>query len=210
MTILGFSSRIFSHGKPKRSSTPGPKFSMMMSHFFRRSTNTCLPSAVFMLTVIERLLQLSIVKYSESAFGTSRSWPRVASPCGFSNLITSAPIQASSCEHVGPACTCVMSRMRTSLSASMLTSKNLLLLRARIQARDATALGARGLVDHGVDERGPARADGFLHRPAQLGRGRGVRAHAAEGLHQLVVARALDEHGRRHVRAAGRVDVGAL
>jgi hypothetical protein len=33
-----------------------------------------------MLTVIERLLQLSIVKYRLSAFGTSRSCPRVASP----------------------------------------------------------------------------------------------------------------------------------
>ena len=30
--------------------------------------------------MIERLLQLSIVKYRLSAFGTSRSWPRVASP----------------------------------------------------------------------------------------------------------------------------------
>ena len=72
-----------------------------------------------MFTVIERLLQLSIVKYRLSAFGTSRSWPRVASPCGGSNLMTSAPIHASSCEHVGPACTCVMSRMRTSFSASI-------------------------------------------------------------------------------------------
>ncbi len=62
ITIFGLISWIFSHVKPKRSSTPGPKFSMMMSHFFSRSTNTCLPSALFMLTVIERLLQLSIVK----------------------------------------------------------------------------------------------------------------------------------------------------
>ena len=62
ITIFGLISWIFSQVKPKRSSTPGPKFSMMMSHFFSRSTNTCLPSAVFMLTVIERLLQLSIVK----------------------------------------------------------------------------------------------------------------------------------------------------
>jgi hypothetical protein len=62
ITIFGLISWIFSHVKPKRSSTPGPKFSMMMSHFFSRSTNTCLPSAVFMLTVIERLLQFSIVK----------------------------------------------------------------------------------------------------------------------------------------------------
>jgi hypothetical protein len=119
ITIFGLMLRIFSHGKPKRSSTPGPKFSMMMSHFLRRSMKTCLPSLVFMFTVIERLLQLSIVKYSESAFGTSRSWPRVASPCGFSNLMTSAPSHASSCEQVGPACTWVMSRMRTPFRASI-------------------------------------------------------------------------------------------
>ena len=61
-TIFGLMLWIFSQVKPSRSSTPGPKFSIMMSHFFSRSTNTCLPSALFMLTVIERLLQLSIVK----------------------------------------------------------------------------------------------------------------------------------------------------
>src|SRR5713226_8756287 len=97
---------------------------MMMSHFLSKSTNTCLPSAVFMLTVIERLLQLSIVKYRLSAFGTSRSCARVASPCGFSNLMTSAPIQASSCEQVGPACTCDISRIRTPFSASMSVNPN--------------------------------------------------------------------------------------
>src|SRR2546423_8367690 len=155
MTIFGLRLWIFSQLKPKRSSTPGPKFSMMMWHFFSRSTNTCLPSLVFMFTVIERLLQLSMVKYSESAFGTSRSWPRVASPCGFSNLITSAPIQASSCEQVGPAWTCVMSRMRTPLSASM---AGLFLLGAGVETGDAAALGAGGLVDHRVDERRLARA----------------------------------------------------
>ena len=61
-TIFGLISWIFSQVKPRRSSTPGPKFSIMMSHFFSRSTKTCLPSALFMFTVIERLLQLSIVK----------------------------------------------------------------------------------------------------------------------------------------------------
>ncbi len=72
-----------------------------------------------MLTTIERLLQFNIVKYRLSAFGTSRSWPRVASPTGDSSLITSAPIHASSCEAVGPACTCVMSRMRIPFNASI-------------------------------------------------------------------------------------------
>src|SRR5688572_5508687 len=141
----------------------------MMSHFFNRSTKTCFPSAVFMLTVIERLLQFNIVKYRLSAFGTSRSCPRVASPCGGSNLITSAPSHARSCEQVGPACTWVMSRMRTPLSASILISKSLFLFRGRVQAGDATAFGAGGFIDHGIDERGLARADGFLHCLAQLG-----------------------------------------
>src|SRR3989304_2930168 len=225
MTMRGLSSWIFSQLKPKRSSTPGPKFSMMMSHFFNRSTNTALPSADFMFTVIERLLQLSMVKYRLSALGTSRSWPRVASPCGFSNLLTSAPIHASSCEQVGPACTWVMSRMRTPFRASILISKNsaaderlpavaqlfdlFLSCALRIQARGAAAFGAGGFIDDGIDERGPARADGFFHRPAQLGRGRGVHAHAAEGLHHLVVARTLDEHGGCNIGAAGRVYVGA-
>src|SRR5712691_3448506 len=214
MTIFGLISWIFAQGKPRRSSTPGPKFSMTMSHFFSRSTNTVLPSALFMFTVIERLLQLSMVKYRLSALGTSRSWPRVASLCGFSNLITSAPIHARSCEHVGPAWTWVMSRIRTPLRASILISKNsaaderlpalaqrldLFLFCARIQARDATAFGAGGFIDHGIDERGFARADGFFHGLAQLGRGRGVHAHAAEGLDQLVVARTLDEHGGCHI-----------
>src|SRR5215472_7756646 len=92
---------------------------MRMSLAFSNSTNTAFPSGDFMLIVIDRLLQLSIVKYRLSAFGTSRNCPRVASPAGDSSLITSAPIQASSCEHVGPACTCVMSRTRIPLSASI-------------------------------------------------------------------------------------------
>src|SRR5512135_654191 len=205
MTMRGLISWIFSQVKPKRSSTPGPKFSMMMSHFFSRSTNTDLTSADFMFTVIERLLQLSMVKYRLSAFGTSRSCPRVASPCGFSNLITSAPIQASSCEQVGPACTWVMSRMRTPFNASILISRNSLLLGARIKVRDASALGARSFIDHGVDERRPARAHCFFHRLAQLGRRRSVHAHAAKGFHQLLVARVLDEYQRRGIAAAHRI-----
>src|SRR5947209_9087721 len=96
----------------------------------------------------------------------SRSWPRVASPCGGSNLITSAPIHASSCEQVGPACTWVMSRMRTPLSASM--SVSLLLLRCGVERRDAAAFGARLLVDGGIDEGRPAGADGFFHRVAHF------------------------------------------
>jgi hypothetical protein len=61
-TIFGLISWIFSHVNPSRSSTPGPKFSIMMSLFFSRSVKTACPSLVFMLTVMERLLQFSIVK----------------------------------------------------------------------------------------------------------------------------------------------------
>src|SRR5712664_68978 len=203
--MRGVSWWIFSQGKPSRSSTPGPKFSITMSDFFSRSTNTVLPSALFMFTTIERLLQLSIVKYRLSAFGTSRSCPRVASPCGGSSLMTSAPSHASSCVQVGPACTWLMSRMRIPLSASMFDL--FLFCALRVQARDATAFGPGGFIDHGIDERGLARADGFLHCLAQLGRRRGVHAHATEGLHQLVIACALDEHGGCHIGAAGRIDV---
>src|SRR5207237_5981331 len=146
---------------------------MMMSDYFSGWTNTCMPSAVFMLTVIERLLQLSIVKYRLSAFGTSRSWPRVASPCGFSNLITSAPIQARSCEQVGPACTWVMSRMRIPFSASI--GRLFLFRRRRVEAGDAPALGSGGLVDHGINKGGLLRADRFFHRPPKLRRRRDVR-----------------------------------
>jgi len=89
--------------KPKRSSTPGPKFSMMMSQLLQEIGRTpALPSAVFMLTVIERLLQLSIVKYRLSAFGTSRSCPPRRVALRILDLMTSAPIQASSCEQVAP------------------------------------------------------------------------------------------------------------
>src|SRR3954463_11276534 len=167
-TSFGLISCIFSHVKPSRSSTPGPKFSIMMSDFFSRSTKTCLPSGVFMLTVIERLLQFNIVKYRLSAFGTSRSCPRVASPTGGSNLITSAPIHASSCEQVGPACTWVMSRIFTPFNASIVASfwvpvfgndTRLFLLGAGVQRRDAAALRAAAFVDDGVDERGTPGAD---------------------------------------------------
>ena len=60
--IFGLMSWILSQVKPSRSRTPGPKFSMTISQCLSRSTKTVLPSADFMFTVIERLLQFSIVK----------------------------------------------------------------------------------------------------------------------------------------------------
>src|SRR6187200_2040142 len=127
----------------------------------------------------------------------SRSWPRVASPSpAFSTLITSAPNQASSWVQVGPDWTCVKSRMRTPSSAFVslivgswgIVSKgaaagSLLLGRhGGIEARDAAALGARRLVDHGVDESRLARRDGLGETfPQLVGRGR-IDADAPEGL----------------------------
>src|SRR5437773_4569139 len=159
----------------------------------------------------------------------SRSWPRVISPEPTrSTLTTSAPIHARSCVHVGPDCTCVKSRMRTPSNALPITFSPALsppeaalraasprggerlgaalrrsfLLRGGIEARDAAAFGARLFVDDRVDQRGLARADRCFHRIAQLGRRRGQKAHATEGLHQLLVARALDEHQRRRIASS--------
>src|SRR5688500_360975 len=123
--------------------------------------------------------------------------------------MTSAPIQASSWLHVGPAWTCVMSRMRTPSSAFIVSLPLLFLPRGRIQAGYAATFGARGLIDDGVDERRLARAHRFFHGLAQFGRRRGMGADAAEGFDQLVVAGVLDEHGGRRIAAIG-IDVGAL
>src|SRR5437868_3763273 len=101
--------------------------------------------------------------------------------------MTSAPIQASSWLHVGPACTCVMSRMRTPSSAFMISLPLLFLPCGWIQAGNPAALGTSGLIDDRVDERRLFRADGLLHRLPQLGGRRGMHANAAEGFHQLVV-----------------------
>ena len=51
-----------SQPKPRRSSTPGPKFSITTSHSLRSPVNTSFPSGFLRFTVMERLLQLSIVK----------------------------------------------------------------------------------------------------------------------------------------------------
>src|SRR6476469_6707989 len=98
----------------------------------------------------------------------SRSCPRVMSPSpARSTLITSAPIQARSCVHVGPDCTWVKSSILTPSSALLITFPLYLsvvpnallgrvlplrfLLRGRIEARDAAAFRAGLLVDDRVD-----------------------------------------------------------
>src|SRR5215472_9225020 len=171
---------------------------MRMSLAFSNSTNTAFPSGDFMLIVIDRLLQLSIVKYRLSAFGTSRNCPRVASPTGDSSLITSAPIQASSCELVGPAWTCVMSRMRIPFNASIflfclpelfldahngLFSLCAILLVHRL-VRSAGRIHVA--VDHDVDQRRHARVARFFERRPDLLRLRHANAESTHRLGQSV------------------------
>ena len=106
----GLSDWMYSQVKPMRSSAPGPKFSTITSDSLISFSSTALPSAFLVSSVSERLLLLSMVKYSASASGMSRSWLRVTSPePGRSTLMTSAPNQASIWVQAGPACTCVKS-----------------------------------------------------------------------------------------------------
>ncbi len=62
MMIRGLISWTFSHPKPSRSRTPGPKFSIRTSQVSTSFVKISLPLSFFKFTVIDRLLQLSIVK----------------------------------------------------------------------------------------------------------------------------------------------------
>ena len=113
----GLSSWMRSHEKPMRSSAPGAKFSTSTSDSLISFSSTSLPSGVLVSSVSDFLLLLSIVKYSASTPGMSRSWERVTSPePGRSTLTTSAPNQASSWVQAGPACTWVKSMILMPLS----------------------------------------------------------------------------------------------
>src|SRR5579871_4610209 len=184
MITRGLMACTCSQENPKRSSTPGPKFSIRMSLFLSNSVNIALPSGDLML--IERLLQFSMVKYRLSALGTSRNWPRVASPAGDSSLITSAPIQASSCEQVGPACTCVMSRTRIPLSASILSSLLCLavLRRGRLLVHGLVGSARRIYIaiDDDVHQRRQAGIARFLERRPDV---LGLRYADAEAAHRF-------------------------
>ena len=60
--MRGFSSWMCSQVKPMRSSAPGAKFSTSTSQVLISLSTTALPFGSLVLTVIERLLWLSIVK----------------------------------------------------------------------------------------------------------------------------------------------------
>src|SRR3954466_13575678 len=182
----GFSSCRCSHVKPSRSITPGPKFSTTTSERSTSLRKISLPSSDFMLRVRLRLLQLSIVKYSESTSGRSRSWLRVTSPRpGCSILMTSAPIHARSCVQTGPACTCVMSTTRTPSRAfaTVIEAPSLLVHRLVHGARRE-----RVRVHPHVDQRRLAALAGALDRRPDLARLGDLLAVAAEHLGELAVA----------------------
>src|SRR6185312_9606235 len=216
---------IFSQGNPMRSSTPGPKFSTSTSHFFISAVSTSLPLGFLVSSVIERLLWLSMVKYRLSALGTSCNWPRVISPTpGRSTLITSAPNHASNCVQVGPDWTWVKSRMRTPFSALVIVLLRIVSvlprqdgrgtppqpasrfgrlflpdLALRIEVADPAAFAAGRRIDHRVDQGRLAGIHRLVHGAPQFIRRGGIDADATEGLHHLVVARALDKDGGRNI-----------
>src|SRR5580698_2602429 len=96
----------------------------------------------------------------------SRSCSRVTSPLpAFSTLMTSAPNHARSWVHVGPDCTCVKSRMRTTLSALSMDRFRSLVHRLILGARRVLAR-----IDPDIDH---GRAAQLLHgfaRAPQSGR----------------------------------------
>src|SRR5215208_3098698 len=93
---------------------------------------------------------------------------------------------------------------RSSLRAWLFFAKRAL----RVEVADAAALAPGSRVEHRVDQSGLAAVHRRVHRALELIRARHVGADAAESVYHLVVARALDEDGRRGVGAAGRVHVG--
>src|SRR6266446_4562925 len=96
--------------KPIRSIAPGAKFSTSTSASRISFSIIALPSGVLVFSVSDFLLLLSVMKYSASKSGTSRSWRRVTSPTpGRATFSTSAPNHANNWVHAGPACTPVKS-----------------------------------------------------------------------------------------------------
>src|ERR1044072_6093654 len=93
---------------------------------------------------------------------------------------------------------------RASASAASL----LLQLALRVEIADAAALAAGGRIERRIDQRGLSAVHRGVDGAFEFVWARRIDADAAEGLHHLVVARALHKHGRRRV-IAHRVDVGA-
>src|SRR5450755_2516975 len=72
-----------------------------------------------------------------------------------------------------------------------------------IEIANAAALTAGGRVDHCIDEGRLTGVHSLVYGALELVRRRRVDADAAESIHDLVVARAFDEDGRRNVRPSG-------
>ena len=69
--MRGFSPWMRSQGKPMRSIAPGAKFSTMTSQALIRPSKISLPLSLLVLSVMERLLEFSMVKYRLSTSGMS-------------------------------------------------------------------------------------------------------------------------------------------
>src|SRR4051794_36803379 len=147
-----------------RSTAPGPKFSTRTSDFFTISMKSCFPSSLFMLSVMLRLLQFSIVKYRLSTSGRSRSCLRVMSPVGASSFTTSAPSQARIWVADGPDWTCVMSRTRMPSSALIYRPRSL--VHRLVHGSRRVDVG----IDPHIDERRQARFPGALQCRRDVGR----------------------------------------
>src|ERR687895_978257 len=162
--MRGLISRIVSQGNPRRSKTPGPKFSTMTSDSSMSLRRIAFPWSVLRLSVILRLLQFSIVKYRLSTSGRSRSCLRVMSPVGASSFTTSAPSQARIWVADGPDWTCVMSRMRMPSNALIYRPRSL--VHRLVHGSRRVHLG----IDPHVDERGQTRFPGALQCGRDVGR----------------------------------------
>src|SRR4029450_11799263 len=79
----------------------------------------------------------------------------------------------------------------------------------RVEVADAAALAAGRRIDHRVDESRLAGIHRLVHGAAQLVRRRHANANSAERFDDFVVARVLDEGGRRRVGTTAGIDVGA-
>src|SRR5207248_6336723 len=89
------------------------------------------------------------------------------------------------------------SRERTACSSSLFLAQRAL----RVEIADASALAAGRRVDHRIDEGWVTGVHRLVYGTLEFIGRRRIDADAAERLDHPVVARALDEHRRRRIRA---------